>query len=512
MNQERHDWDLLIIGGGITGAGVFREAAKTGAKVCLVEQRDFASGTSSWSSKLVHGGLRYLASGHWRLTREAVRERERLIREAAGLVERLGFALPVYKGLPGSTRPALLRAGLWVYDRMSGRRSVRWHADPRALVPELRDAECAGAAYYEDARTDDARLTLRLIAEGVRDGGSARAYTRATRLLVEDGRVCGAELQDADGGATEVLRARVVVNAAGPWAGRLEAGMDAVTAPRLRPLRGSHLVFACARWPLTMAVSWMHPEDGRPVFAIPWEGTVVLGTTDLDHDKPPDDPRMTPSEANYLLAAARFAFPQQKLGIDDAVACYAGVRPVVAGDADSPSAESRESASWQAPGLVGITGGKLTTFRVAARQVLETAATMHARLAPSAEQRLFFDQLRTSDVVDARLQRLAGRYGRRAARQIRAQESADGPMLGRTPYSLPELLWCARFENIRHLDDLLLRRLRLGLIAERGGQDWLPRLRAALQPALGWDDARWEAECARYAEIWQRQHRPREAP
>jgi glycerol-3-phosphate dehydrogenase len=478
-------YDLIIIGGGITGAGVFREAVKTGAKVLLLEQRDFASGTSSWSSKLVHGGLRYLKSGQWRLTLESVRERERLMREAAGLVEPLGFAMPLFQG--ASPGPALMRTGLGLYDLMAGRRRSRWmpRGRDRDVVPGLNENKRLGILYYEDARTDDVRLTLRLIFEAIAEGGEARSYTPVSALHREQGRVAGVVV---DG---QVIRAHSVVNAAGAWADGL--GGD---APKLRPLRGSHLLFARDQLPVTLAVSWLHPEDRRPVFAFPWEGVVLLGTTDLDHDQGLHAPRVTAAEAEYLIAGLRHAFPALALQAKDAVAAFAGVRPVVAGGAAKPSDESRESAMWSEPGLVGITGGKLTTFRVTARKVLSALAKQNPRLTPAADERLFCDR------GDGRL---AGRYGGRAARAI-GIETRD--MIGRTPYALRELAWCARHEQVRHLDDLLLRRVRLGLVAPRGGEAHLHDLEAVCREALGWEQTHWREEVERYRALWHRQHDP----
>jgi glycerol-3-phosphate dehydrogenase len=233
--------DLLVIGGGITGAGIFREAVRAGISVLLVEARDYASGTSSWSSKLVHGGLRYLKTGEWRLTAESVRERERLLREAPDLVQSLDFVMPLYHGIkPGKTT---MRLGLWLYDRFSsgGARSrFLPAAEASAVQPGLRAQNLLGAMRYQDARTDDCRLVWRLIEQGQREGGLALNYLVAERLLQARGRVCGAALRDAETGESREIEAGLVINAAGVWADALPG--QPVGAPRLRPLRGSHLV------------------------------------------------------------------------------------------------------------------------------------------------------------------------------------------------------------------------------------------------------------------------------
>jgi glycerol-3-phosphate dehydrogenase len=501
LSELRERYDLVVIGGGITGAGVVREAVRSGARVLLVEARDYASGTSSWSSKLVHGGLRYLKNGQWRLTMESVRERQRLLEEAPGLVEPQTFLMPIYADRkPGRW---LMQIGLRVYDAMAGVRRSRWLDADTTLAAEadLARSDLLGAMAYEDARTDDARLVLRLIFDAVAEGAVALNYVTAS--LRDDGRrVRGVRLRDALSGSERDIDADLVVNATGAWAGAL-AGAP-VGAPRLRPLRGSHLVFSARRFALRHAVSWLHPQDGRPVFAYPWEGAVIYGTTDLDHGDLPDEPRMTSPELDYLLAGLAAQFPRLSLNAGDVISTFAGVRPVVDGGKADPSAESRESALWQSPGLVGITGGKLTTFRVTAREVLRVAAHQVAALAPAADRPLFA----SATVVDSQ-RRLYGRLGIAAAgallQEVPGEELAT---IGATPYSWAELRWAARHEQVVHLEDLLLRRTRLGLVAEDGAQALLPRVLAICREELGWDDATCAAEQARYLERWQRQHAP----
>jgi glycerol-3-phosphate dehydrogenase len=488
--------DLVVIGGGITGAGVFREAARRGASVLLLEQADFASGTSSGSSKLVHGGLRYLKSGQWAMTLESVRERQRLLREAAGLVEPQPFLLPLYRGLrPG---PLAIRTGLWIYDRMAGggRRS-RWIAPAAALAlePQLRRDGLLGAMLYEDARTDDARLVLRLIQEGAGGAALARNYTRVVELQRQDGRVRGVVAQDLVEDAVRPIRCDMVVNATGAWAQALSGG----GAPRLRPLRGSHYVFPRDRLPVSRAVSWLHPRDRRPIFAYPWEGATLYGTTDVDHGELRGTPRMSGEEGAYLIEGLDHQFPGLGLTAADALCSFSAVRPVVAGGKADPSAESRESALWSEPGLVGVTGGKLTTFGVTARQALAEAARQRPQWAP-AVQPLF--------ARPAEPTRLAGRLGPAYAQFLAEMPVAEREPLGDTPYSLAELRWAARHEQVVHLDDLLLRRTRLGLVTPEGGRALLPAVRAACQQELGWSDSTWSDREGRYLERWRRDHAP----
>ena len=264
LSQLPSSFDLVIIGGGITGAGILGEAVRTGARVLLVEQNDFASGTSSASSKLVHGGLRYLKNGQWRLTLESVRERQRLLREAPGLVEPQPFLMPLYRGAkPGKFT---MRLGLWIYDRMAGTTASGWLAQAPLLQaePHLRQPDLLGAVHYEDARTDDARLVQRLLQASIDAGGVAMNYVRAT-LQARDGRVAGVCLSDTLSGMTREISSRVVINASGAWAGDMPGAPPG--SPRLRPLRGSHFVFARDKLPVQQAVSWLHPRDQRPIFA-----------------------------------------------------------------------------------------------------------------------------------------------------------------------------------------------------------------------------------------------------
>jgi len=479
-------YDLVVIGGGITGAGILFEAARTGATALLLEQNDFASGTSSGSSKLVHGGLRYLKSGQWRLTLESVRERQRLLSETPDLVETQPFMMPIYQGAkPGK---AAIRLGLWIYDRMAGAGTSRWvEADEAVrLEPQIRREGLLGAMLYDDARTNDARLVISLIAEACARGAAARNYTRVVGLMSTKGRACGVSVRD-EVGATRQIEAPVVIDATGARAGKLQGDSG---APKLRPLRGSHFIFAHDKLPVGRAVSWQHPRDRRPIFAYPWEGVTLYGTTDLDHDGPDDaPPRMSAAESAYLVEGLAHQFPGLKLGAGDALCSYSAVRPVVAGGKAAPSAESRESAMWSTPGLVGITGGKLTTFRVTARQVLRQAARQQPKLMPPADDAPMFPKP----------------TGSAMRTQTRTTEDIG---LGGTRYSLTKLRWAARHEQVVHLDDLMLRRSRLGLITPSGGRMLLSKLRPVCQEELGWSEAQWLAEEKRYLELWARNHAP----
>ena len=544
------DVDLLVIGGGIAGAGVALEAARRGVSVMLVEARDFAWGSSSRSSKLVHGGLRYLREGAFGLTRESVRERGRLLEDAPGLVEPQRFLMGHYEGRSPSRRT--LAAGLAIYDAMAGRRTRAFHtpAQVRALAPHVATAGLLGASSYLDAKTDDARLVMRVLQEAQLHG--ARVVNRAAvKSLLRAGDVdMPLSALSADGGASVTpgtvvgariegegfigrVQARCVVNATGFWADGLRRGLG---APMLRPLRGSHLVFPLWKLPVAQSVSLLHPRDGRPVFATPWEGVALVGTTDLDHDGDPDvEPHITAAETTYLLEALRHAFPRLGLGAGDAICSFAGVRPVVddrAGGGD-PSKAPREHVVRDEQGLVTVTGGKLTTFRVNALDALRHAAPYLAAapqrggfaptLAAGDESGLDVAAPMSANDFDYRAgdaifapqaespaltalphglrSRLVGRFGHQAPALLREAAPADLETVAGTATPWAELHWALRHEQVRRLDDLLLRRTRLGLLLPAGAAALLPRLEPVAREALRWSAGQWRDECDRYARL-----------
>ncbi len=492
-------WDLIIVGGGITGAGILREAAALDLRVLLLEQGDFASGTSSRSSKLVHGGLRYLSSGKLGLTAEAVREREALRRDVPGLVDAQGFCFPIYHGQkPGMP---VMRAGLALYNLLARQwqaRKLSWD-ELDQYAPGLSTRDLDGVLYFEDARTDDARLVLRLLQESRQHGAMALNYLAVDDVLREDGRVSGVCCHAAGQDERIELHADVVINATGAWA----QALGGEQAPALRPLRGSHLLIKAQRLPLPSAVSFLHPEDGRPVFAYAWEGASLLGTTDLDHRHELNhEPRISAEEVDYLLSAAGHVWPASQLSRDDVIASYAGVRPVLAGGAAKPSDESRESAQWQEPGLVSVTGGKLTTFRETACKVLSMALGRKLK-----RRRSIFDpapELPPPPACDeTSWLRLQGRYGPALTQVLACAQPGDFARIGNSPCVWLELRYAARSESVQHLDDLLLRRTRLGLLLPDACRAQMARIRAVCQAELAWDDRRWGNEEGAWYRRWQ---------
>jgi glycerol-3-phosphate dehydrogenase len=301
----------------------------------------------------------------------------------------------------------------------------------------------------------------------------------------------------------------VVISATGAWADglRTQVGGEA----RIRPLRGSHLIFPLWRLPVAQAISFLHPVDRRPVFIFPWEGAALVGTTDFDHDEALDrEPGISPQEVAYLMAAVEHQYPGRGLGLDDVIASYAGVRPVIGSGKADPSKESREHVVWEENGLLTVTGGKLTTFRVIALDALRAVSDRlpeHPKInrhvpvldavdvaLPAADGALWLDM--------ATRRRLLGRYGADAPALVAAAHPGELAPIPGTQALWAELRWAARAEGVVHLDDLLLRRVRLGLLLPEGGAGIMERVRAICQPEFGWDDARWEAEEAAYHALW----------
>ncbi|WP_416395018.1 glycerol-3-phosphate dehydrogenase/oxidase [Allohahella sp. A8] len=515
--------DVLVVGGGITGAGVLREAGRAGCSAILCEQNDFAWGTSSKSSKMVHGGLRYLGSGQLQLARESVSERERMMVEAAGLVEPLQFLMAHYSG---EFPPAwLFDKLLHVYDRFARSAALRqgaerkqvkamghrqWPArDHGMLATNLKQQGLSALTQFTDAVTDDARLVMRVLFEAQQTGVQAFNYLRVQAVARADGyngqkgRIEGAWVvdtsPDAESDEPFLIRARTVISATGAWADtlRMHEGHEAA----IRPLRGSHLLVPSWRFPVAFSVSYFHPVDKRPVFVFPWEGATVIGTTDLDHTKglPTSDTAdiaISEAETSYMLSGIDALFPGIKLTRSDIVSSWSGVRPVIAsGAAIDPSKEKREHAIWDDNGLITIAGGKLTTFRLIAQDALAHAAKYTDVRAGTSRQAIFDTHQQTA----GQSCRLTGRYGIAAPLMNHSNE-----LIADTAFQWCELEWALQHEAVFHLDDLLLRRTRLGNLLPNGGTELFGRLEPLCRQHLHWDDARWRNERLRYEDLYSR--------
>jgi glycerol-3-phosphate dehydrogenase len=341
-------------------------------------------------------------------------------------------------------------------------------------------------------------------------------YARADQLLrTGSGRVCGVALRDlADPhGRTAEVRAKVVVNASGPWTDELRDQLQETA--RMRKLRGSHLIFDAQRLPIPEALTIFHPVDKRAMFALPWQGKSLVGTTDVDHstelERAYHEPFARQSEIDYILTALDFLFPSLKIDHNDIVSSFAGLRPIISGGADNPSKESRAHQVWNEHGLITITGGKLTTFRLMARHTLAAVLTELQR-SPHVDARLrVLDKVslpQQSNLPQDMLRFLTGRHGSETNNLLAAAQPGELEPIEGLPNPWAELRYAARSEGVMHLDDLLLRRLRLGMLLPQGGMHLLPRVRAIAQSELGWTDQRWHTEEKNYKETWSRYYSP----
>ena len=505
-SQLDREFDLIVIGGGITGAGILREATRAGLKAVLFEQGDFASGTSSRSSKLVHGGLRYLKNAQIKLTWESVHERDHLLKEGRGLITPLPFVMANFRG--DRTPGWVFGLGLSMYDIMA----LKWNhasydtAGLRALVPQLTSPEMVSGFRYFDAQTDDARLVLRVLQEATRKKALALNYARVEGLLKTRNRVSGVAIRDlAANGRTMEVRARVVISATGTWADEMRDHVGG--RARLRLLRGSHIFLPQARLPLARAVTFLHPADNRPVYILPWEGVTLVGTTDVDHKSAPStDLHTSPAESEYLMACVTHAFPSLGLTQADVQSSLAGVRAVVNTGKSDPSKESREFVLWNESGLLTVSGGKLTTFRLMAQTALRAVRRMlpeHPHL--GSNERVLDPLLPESSLCDVPAEfrlRLLGRYGAQACNLVEAARPGELQAMTPSPSLWAELRWAARSEGVVHLDDLLARRVRLNINLPNGGMAEMEKIRQIVQPELGWNDERWLQEAERYRKIW----------
>lgn len=527
--MARETFDVLVIGGGITGAGVAREAALRGLRVALVERRDFAVGTSSRSSKLIHGGLRYLAQGDISLVREAARERAVLRRLAPHLAEPMQMLVPVYS----RTGCLTIRAGLFTYDRLAKvnpeeRNRMLSREEVLSIEPLLRAERLYGGGLYYEYLTDDARLVIETVKSAVALGALAINDAPAVRLHLEGGQVAGAFVRDATTGSEFLVRARAVINAAGPWVDDIRLMQNGGEQRRLHLTKGIHLTLPRQRLPVGRCVV-MHAADKRSVFVIPHGDLVYLGTTDTDYDGPREEPVISVADAEYLLAAANAAFAIEPLKLHEIVGAWAGLRPLLHEEGRKPSEISRKDEIMIGPtGLISIAGGKLTTFRCMAQRILEAAALrIGAERAPTprgtseaaplyggdfgaagdtgvelALQR-FHDRLHSqypqgSHAVVGRLVRLYGTnaetiLARLSADPTLAEEADDHSGLTRAEveYTLAE-------EMAQTLTDVLERRTRLFLWDRNLGQHAAPRVASWMAQWLGWDSARQQAEVEAY--------------
>ncbi len=508
-------WDVIIIGGGIVGAGALLDATSRGLKAALVEQDDLAVGTSSRSSRLIHGGLRYLEDLRLGLVREALAERSRLLRLAPHLVRLERFLFPVY-GWPLVGR-AFVGAGLTLYDLLGaahdGGRAHHLGAGAVAeLVPPIRREGLRGGVTYSDGVEDDARYAIAVALTALEHGATAVTRARVTDLLTDDaGRVVGIRLEDRLGGNELEARADAVIDATGVWLGHPGTRLGG-SAVRLVPSRGTHLLFARDRLPLKTGLTLRVP--GRVVFVIPHPGVWLVGTTDVADDGAPDRPAPTLDEVDEILENVN-AVLDADLTRDDAIGAFTGLRPLVGAPGDDTARISREHVIHREDsGLVRVSGGKYTTYRLMARDAVdqaldEVAAAPRSRTADlpivGAAPREQLDSLALELAQEAGLDgpralALVDRHGTRAREVVDLGREADllRPLAEDRTELEAEVAWAVDQELALDLDDVLSRRMRLSMSRRDRGASLAPRVAAIIGPRLGWDAGRQAAEVEQY--------------
>ena len=519
--------DVLVIGGGITGAGVALDAASRGYRVGLVEQADFAAGTSSRSTKLVHGGIRYLPQGHVILVRDALRERTRLLRLAPHLVRPLPFLLPLYAGarrplglrLPAVVRPLIplgLRAGLITYDLFARDPAMRHRPASRAQVeqevPDLRTDGLRAAFVYYDARTDDVRLTHAVLATARAHAAATVNYAKVVELKHTGGRIAGARIEDRLAGRVFEVDARFVVNATGVWAERV-AALDGPPPFRLTHSVGTHLVLRPGAVRTSMAVVIPETDDGRIAFIVPWAGRFVLGTTDVAYAGDLSSPVASREEVAYLLDHAN-RYLRRPLAINDVTAAFAGVRPLVAAAEGLTAALSRDHQVVISPGgLISIVGGKLTTYRKMAEDTVSAVAAREGRRRQCCTARLPLAgadglaearaALAEAPLAPDQLMHLVEHYGSPAL-EVLALIRSD-PVLGRRlvdslPVTAAEVVYACRAEMAVSLTDCLYLRTRLAVLDAAAADTAASAVATLMTRELGWDAAEGERQHRVYGE------------
>jgi glycerol-3-phosphate dehydrogenase len=472
LGSER--FDIVVIGGGITGAGVARDAARRGLKVALVEAEDFAAGTSSRSSRLIHGGVRYLEHGYLHLVWESSRERRRLLQNAPHLVRPLQFTWPVYRG--ARVKRWQLAAALTMYDALAMFRNVGRHrrmsaAQVLETEPMLSREQLLGGATYWDAATDDSRLTLANVMDAAAHGATVMNHAPVVKLTYSspNGAADGVEIVDKLGGSSVHVRARLVVNCSGPWTDEIARIEDPNAGPAVRGTKGVHIAVPASRVGNVAAVTMTSPDDGRVMFTLPASGGhTIIGTTDTATSEHPSSVRAARSDVRYLLNACNRFFPDAKLEESDVVAAWAGIRPLVAsGNSGDPSSASREHAVHITKrGVLTATGGKLTTYRAQA-----------------------------AEIVDAALKRLG--------MSVRPCDTADAALPGERPAAggsdvriVPELSWresdvdlAVTDEYAESLADVMIRRTFLAFELRDQGRSVATRIARRMATKLGWTDA-----------------------
>jgi glycerol-3-phosphate dehydrogenase len=517
-------FDIVVIGGGITGAGIARDAALRGLTVALVERNDFASGTSSKSARMVHGGLRYLENYQFGLVMSACAERYKLHKLAPRLVRPTAFTFPVFR----KSRNGFLkiRLGMWLYDLMALFRNVGRHRMLRpqqvaALEPVVPQQELVGAAYYYDCLADDARLTLATIQSAHQYGALIANHAEVSGLLKDKGRVTGINVVDRVCGEPFSVRARATVNATGVWADNIRRMDDSSAEKLIRANRGIHLVLPRSKLPINGAVAFTSPDGKRAMYAVPWGETAIIGTTDTDHPGDLDVVYATATEVESILLSTNHAFPGTGLTLDDIISTYAGLRPLLGDEEKAAYQVSRDHQIYESnSGLLSIAGGKLTTYRKMAEDLvdqaskkLETEFGIRAQSNTRSDQTPLVDitfdpewELATlaesyhqfDDDILAHLVRVYGPACPTVLAFIEGNADMGSRIVPGLPYIRAEIPYAVRYEMALTLSDFMIRRTHIIHEDKKQGVGCMSDIAQVMAQHLGWSSEETEQQTEQY--------------
>ncbi len=537
--MQTEPFDVLIIGGGITGAGLALDAASRGLKTALIEKRDFAAGTSSRSTKLIHGGLRYLEHYDFALVREGLKERAELLKLAPHLDEPLEFVIPIYADRRRNyDHPLLVRAGLFLYDFLAGKYNIARHrrisqTEALQLAPQLDPRGLKGALVYYDGRTNDARLVIEIIKTANEHGAAIANYVKFVSFRKDaEGKVCGAEVSDELTQASFDINARVVINATGVWMNDVRSLSADLSDDdkQLRPSKGIHLTVSAER--LNVTTAWLIPALGekRFYFVVPWEGRVNIGTTDIDYSGDKDAPGAVQSEVTNILQAVNAYFPSAQLEPSDVISAWAGLRPLISSGntKQATTAVSRkEEIFTDRNGLISLAGGKLTTYRLMAERGIDLAAEQlrerfQVSAKPVSTKQILLSgggikradlEAHASQIARAEnlsletARHLLHNYGTNAERILELaheDEALRQPLLPDLPHITAEVIYAVREEAALTIADVLTRRTRIAMLG--AALNCVKKVAALMARELGWDEEQKAQQIAAFQAEYEREY------
>ncbi len=521
-------YDLIVIGGGITGAGIAREGALRGLKVAIIDMQDFAAGTSSRSSKLAHGGIRYLASAEMELVKEATTERNWLRAHLSHLIRPIPFLFVHWEG--GKDKKRSIKAAVKLYDFLSDNdqeyknyKQNSWHESEEiaAMEPEMKREGNLGGAIYYDNNVDDARLTIETIKEAVIYGSDALNYCKVLEYLKQDGKINGVKCEDLERDVIFNIHAKQVVNATGIWTDKLiEFYPDDIPNPLIRPTKGVHLVYKKEHVKNQMATIIRSINDGRAFFVLPRGDFTLIGTTDTDYNGDLMNPFCTKEDADYLIESVQFYFPNAELSYQNIVSAYAGIRPLVMQKGKSESEISRKHAIFfSEDGLLTITGGKLTTFRKMAEDLflelekqeifknISRKEGFSKQIYIASLEREFFDEkIKACNLAldDKTIDALYQQYGRGVLEILEIaskNQSLIEPLVVGSQFIPAEIIYILRNELAPHLIDVLCRRTEISILIRHDEQEEIAiKVAKLMSSEYSWDENKTQQEIKMYLE------------